>query len=45
MVLEAKMILWAYIFVVYSSYLNTMYIKLNNFQRYKNPKIHKNLNP
>ena len=40
---EAKMILWAYLFMVYSNYLSTVYIKLPMIR--KPHKIHGNLNP
>ena len=45
-VLEAKMILWAYLFMIQSNFLNTMYIKLSNFPTIRKPhEIHKILNP
>ena len=40
---KAKMILWAYIFVVLSDHLNTMY-KKQFFAKQKLHEIHKNLN-
>ena len=44
-VLDAKMILWAYLFMVQFNYLNLMYIKLSNFPTIRQPQeIHENFN-